>query len=256
MVSLSLGANENRQKISKAFCFPPIPASYSDGLADSRRYLLGRQRWVGSDTQGERGPPSGNKDVVLPRPCSAPAFLREERSNWSCRHLLGKVWCVGASRSVPLGSLTIPTSPGRSVPISLLGSGPGDTCGLGPTLSILGLGRGCQPKCSHTCHPSPPAWDQPQQPWEVSHPHATFLWAQLCSSLSQSSVVTSPSSLGTSACRPFTPGPWTPRQWAEAGSRGRPEKLGKSDSVSTHQERKENWELAYCILFSFYRQEN
>lgn len=49
----------------------------------------------------------------------------------------------------------IPTNLGRSVPISLLGRGPGDPCWLGPTPSILVLGRGCQPKCFHTCCPGP-----------------------------------------------------------------------------------------------------
>lgn len=138
----------------------------------------------------------------------------------------------------PLGSLLIPPDLGRSVPIFLLQNGPGDTCRRGPTPSISGIGGWgrCQSKCSHTCCLAPHLG--PARAAMRSHPRATFLWAQLGSSLAQSSGFTSPSSVGTSACRPFTPGPWAPSQWAEAGSPGRPEKLGESDLVSTHQERK------------------
>lgn len=72
--------------------------------------------------------------------------------------------------------------------------------------SVLGRGRHYL-KGAHTCCPAP-SQDQPELPGEMSHSHATFLQAQLGSSLSQSAGFPGPSSTSTHIpCAPQTQRP-------------------------------------------------
>lgn len=83
----------------------------------------------------------------------------------------------------------------------------------------------------------------------MSYPHAAFLGAQLGSSLTRSSGFTSPSSTGTPEClRALHVGAPTTVDRGKELREESPvplESLINSISVSTHQERKRHWELAY-----------
>ena len=111
--------------------------------------------------------PLATADIVLPRPCSAPAsrLLTEGaiRLVWQA-----PPWQSGSVQESGVAlrprGLIIPPAPGNSLSIPPLGDGPG-LCAH-ETSQRLGL--------PHLLPSS-----QAEQPWESSHPHATFPWAHL-----------------------------------------------------------------------------